>query len=38
MDVTEDAVRDICTDAVFERGERYLAEDVSTRFTASTPP
>jgi len=26
MDVTEDAVRDICTDAVFERGERYLAE------------
>jgi len=27
MDVTEDAVRDICTDAVFERGERYLAEE-----------
>ncbi len=26
MDVTEDAVRDICTDAVFGRGERYLAE------------
>jgi len=26
MDVTEDAVRDICTDAVFERGENYLAE------------
>ncbi|MDT3437387.1 SWIM zinc finger family protein [Haloarcula sp. 1CSR25-25] len=26
MDVTEDAVRDICTDAVFKRGERYLAE------------
>jgi len=26
MDVTEDAVRDICTDAVLERGERYLAE------------
>jgi uncharacterized Zn finger protein len=26
MNVTEDAVRDICTDAVFERGERYLAE------------
>ena len=26
MDVTEDVVRDICTDAVFERGERYLAE------------
>ncbi|MDB2226286.1 SWIM zinc finger domain-containing protein [Halorubrum ezzemoulense] len=26
MDVTEDTVRDICTDAVFERGERYLAE------------
>ncbi|WP_128906392.1 SWIM zinc finger family protein [Halorubrum amylolyticum] len=27
MDVTERAVREICTDAVFERGERYLAED-----------
>ena len=27
MDVTEDAVRDRCTDAVFERGETYLAED-----------
>ena len=27
MDVTKDAVRDICTDAVFERGKRYLAED-----------
>jgi uncharacterized Zn finger protein len=26
MDVTEDAVRDVCTDAVFERGERYLTE------------
>ena len=26
MDVTQDAVRDICTDAVFERGERYLVE------------
>jgi len=26
MDVTEDAVRDICTDAVFKRGERYFAE------------
>ena len=26
MDVTEDAVRDICTDAVYERGKRYLAE------------
>ncbi|WP_338742289.1 SWIM zinc finger family protein [Haloplanus salilacus] len=26
MDVTEEAVRDICTDAVFERGERYLTE------------
>ena len=26
MDVTEDMVRDVCTDAVFERGERYLAE------------
>jgi uncharacterized Zn finger protein len=26
MDVTEDAVRDICTEAVFERGERYLAD------------
>ncbi|OLZ39307.1 hypothetical protein A6E15_18085 [Natrinema saccharevitans] len=26
MDVTEDTVRDVCTDAVFERGERYLAE------------
>ncbi|SFR30400.1 MULTISPECIES: SWIM zinc finger family protein [Halorubrum] len=27
MDLTEGAVREICTDAVFERGERYLAED-----------
>ena len=27
MDVTEDAVQDICTDAVFERGETYLAEN-----------
>lgn len=27
MDVTEGTVRKICTDAVFERGERYLAED-----------
>ena len=26
MDVTEDAIRDSCTDAVFERGETYLAE------------
>ncbi|AFK20822.1 SWIM zinc finger domain-containing protein (plasmid) [Haloferax mediterranei ATCC 33500] len=26
MDVTEDAVWDICTDAVFERGEQYLAD------------
>jgi len=26
MDVSEDTVRDVCTDAVFERGERYLAE------------
>jgi len=26
MDVTEDTVRDICTDAVFERGERYHDE------------
>lgn len=26
MDVTEYTVRDVCTDAVFERGERYLAE------------
>ncbi|MUW13454.1 SWIM zinc finger domain-containing protein [Halorubrum sp. CBA1125] len=26
MDITEDAVRDICTDAVFERGERYRGE------------
>ena len=26
MDVTEDMVRDVCTDAVFERGERYLAD------------
>ena len=26
MDVPEDAVRDVCTDTVFERGERYLAE------------
>jgi len=27
MSVTEDAVREICTDAVFERGEGYLAEN-----------
>ena len=27
MDLTEGTVRKICTDAVFERGERYLAED-----------
>jgi len=27
MDATADAVRAICTDAVFERGETYLAED-----------
>ena len=26
MDVTKDAIRDFCTDAVFERGEAYLAE------------
>jgi len=26
MDVTEEAVRDICTDAVFKRGENYLDE------------
>jgi uncharacterized Zn finger protein len=26
MDVPEDTVRDVCTDAVFERAERYLAE------------
>jgi uncharacterized Zn finger protein len=26
MDVPEDTVRDVCTDAVFERSERYLAE------------
>ncbi|OAQ51343.1 hypothetical protein HTG_17550 [Natrinema mahii] len=26
MDVTEDMVRDVCTDAVFERGERYLVD------------
>jgi uncharacterized Zn finger protein len=26
MDITKEAVRDICTDAVFERGERYRAE------------
>ena len=26
MGVTEDAVRDLCTDAVFKRGETYLAE------------
>ncbi|MFT4922268.1 MAG: putative Zn finger protein [Haloarculaceae archaeon] len=26
MDVTEDAVRDLCTDAVFARGERYRDE------------
>jgi len=38
MDVTEDAVRDICTDAVFERANDILLRDVSTRFTASTPP
>ena len=27
MDVTEDGVEDICTDAVFERAETYLAEN-----------
>jgi uncharacterized Zn finger protein len=27
MDVPEDTVRDICTDAVFERGERYRDEN-----------
>ena len=27
MELTEGAVREICTDAVFGRGERYLAED-----------
>ena len=27
MGVTEDGVRDLCTDAVFERGENYLAEN-----------
>lgn len=26
MNVTEDAIRDLCTDAVYERGENYLAE------------
>jgi len=26
MNVTEDAVRDLCTDAVYERGENYLEE------------
>jgi len=26
MDVSEDTVRNICTDAVFERGEQYLAD------------
>jgi Uncharacterized conserved protein len=26
MDLTQEAVQDICTDAVFERGENYLAE------------
>ena len=26
MKVTEDAVRDLCTDAVYERGESYLAD------------
>ena len=26
MGVTEDAIREICTDAVFERGENYLTE------------
>jgi uncharacterized Zn finger protein len=26
MDITKEAVRDICMDAVFERGERYRAE------------
>ncbi|WP_367996043.1 SWIM zinc finger family protein [Haloferax volcanii] len=26
MDVTKDTVRGVCTDAVFERGERYLAD------------
>ena len=27
MDVTEGTVREICTDAVFERGEKYLSEN-----------
>ncbi|WP_123620066.1 SWIM zinc finger domain-containing protein [Halorubrum sp. CSM-61] len=27
MDVTEGGVRDLCTDAVFERGENYLSEN-----------
>jgi uncharacterized Zn finger protein len=26
MTVTEDAIRDLCTDAVYERGENYLAD------------
>ncbi|MFC6941187.1 SWIM zinc finger domain-containing protein [Salinirubellus sp. GCM10025818] len=26
MNITEDAIRDLCTDAVYERGETYLAE------------
>ncbi|MFD1647996.1 SWIM zinc finger family protein [Haloarchaeobius litoreus] len=26
MELNEDTVRDVCTDAVFERGERYLAD------------
>ncbi|UWG51184.1 SWIM zinc finger containing protein [Halalkaliarchaeum sp. AArc-CO] len=26
MDVTVDDVRELCTDAVYERGENYLAE------------
>lgn len=27
MTVTENAIRDLCTDAVYERGENYLADD-----------
>lgn len=26
MNLTEDTIRDLCTDAVYERGENYLAD------------
>ena len=27
MTVTEDTIRDLCTDAVYERGENYLVDE-----------